>query len=147
MKLFVKCALQLPSLTRQPGAGREALRNSVPGRHVTALASKRQTILPWVVCGDGETCSRIITVRPGYGAPHFNPRDRMCFAASSAATISRRATLFSVAASSQARYLAASPFIFLACVVIELGRLTSTVLKFLSQWQLICGAGLCLSAA
>lgn len=54
------------------------MRNSVPGRYVTAHYYRRQTILPWVVCGDGETCSRIITVRPGYGAPPFNPRDRDC---------------------------------------------------------------------
>lgn len=146
VKLFVKCALQ-PSHTSQLGAGREALGRSVPGRHVTALASRRQTILPWVVCGDGETCSRIITVRPGDGAPHFNPRDRSCVRQAAPLRFSRRPISFSVAASSQARYLAALPFKFLSASHLKSAAATSAAFKFLTPWQLICEAGLCRLAA
>jgi hypothetical protein len=52
----------------------------------------------------------------------FQPTRSGLLAASSAATISRRAILFSVAASSQARYLAALPFKIPVCVAIEVGR-------------------------
>lgn len=78
MKLFVKCALQLPLLTTAWARPRSFAKFGTWKACNYALLVGGKLYCLGLYAGDGETCSRIITVRPGYGAPPFNPRDRGC---------------------------------------------------------------------